>query len=323
MKTIKLSHPQQLPAEEIADTVLALGYFDGVHKGHQEVMNCAGRLAGELGLKSAVMTFDPHPSVVLSKQTKAAEYITPLEDKIDLVGKLGIDILYIVEFSEEFASLEPQEFVDQFIIGLKVKHVVAGFDFSYGRLGKGSMETMPFHSRGMFTHTTISKLTDHNRKISSTLIREVIKSGDVAYGASLLGRPHFIRGTVIHGDKRGRTIGFPTANIGIELPYIMPPTGVYATTFELNGVVHEGVCNIGYKPTFKVDKDPAPSIEVHLFQFSSEIYGEKGKLSFFQRIRSEQKFHNVEELIERIGIDKKLAEEFFQKRRDNPCFLEG
>jgi len=292
---------------------LALGYFDGVHKGHQKVILKAKEIAENTGMKSAVMTFHPHPLVVLRKQQEI-EYLTPLEEKIKLIEQLGVDILFVVEFTKEFASLLPQQFVDEFIINLNVKHVVAGFDFTYGHLGKGTMETMPFHSREQFLHTTVEKLTDHDRKVSSSLIREVIRSGDVAYADTLLGRPHFVTGTVIHGDKRGRTIGFPTANIDVEDNYLLPPTGVYAVSILIDGQVYEGVCNIGYKPTFKDEKALKPSIEVHIFDFHNEIYGKKVSVSWYKRLRSEQKFHNIEELIEQISKDKAAAEEFFEKK---------
>ncbi|WP_191561696.1 bifunctional riboflavin kinase/FAD synthetase [Metabacillus idriensis] len=316
MKTIKLTHPHSLNDLEMPKLAMALGYFDGVHRGHQEVILTAKKTAEEKGLKSAVMTFDPHPSVVLRKEIQHVETITTLEDKIELIGKLGIDYLFVVQFSEEFAALLPQEFIDEYIIRLNVKHVIAGFDYSYGRLGKGTMETMPFHSRGEFEQTTIAKQTDHDRKISSTLIREVLRSGDVAYAGQLLNRPHRVHGTVIHGDKRGRTIGFPTANIELDGAYIIPPTGVYAVQFQLDGDTYNGVCNIGYKPTFYDEKKVKPSIEVHVFEFNKSIYGKNVSIIWYKRIRSEQKFNSIDELIVQIGKDKASAEEFFQDMQD-------
>ncbi|WP_226665627.1 bifunctional riboflavin kinase/FAD synthetase [Metabacillus litoralis] len=313
VKLIKLSYPHSFNKVDFEKMVLALGYFDGVHKGHQKVILKAKEIADELGVKSAVMTFNPHPLVVLRKQ-KAIDYITPLEDKIQIIEDLNVDILFVVEFTKEFAALLPQQFVDDFIINLNVKHVVAGFDFTYGHLGKGTMETIPFHSREQFSYTTVEKQTDHDRKISSTLIREVIRSGDVSYAQTLLGRPHSTIGTVIHGDKRGRTIGFPTANVEVINDYIIPPTGVYAVTLKVKNQVYEGVCNIGYKPTFHDEKSVKPSVEVHIFDFSDEIYGEKVTVFWFKRIRSEQKFNNVDELIQQISLDKEATIQFFEKK---------
>ncbi|MDQ0161780.1 bifunctional riboflavin kinase/FAD synthetase [Aeribacillus alveayuensis] len=311
MKTIRLSHPHPFQINDFPPMAMALGYFDGVHKGHQKVILTAKELAKSQNLRSAVMTFDPHPSVVLRKDIDHMEYITPLRDKEKLIQELGIDLLFVVNFSQSFASLLPQEFVDQYIIGLHVKHVVAGFDFTYGRLGKGTMETLPFHSRQAFSQTIVEKQTDHDRKISSTLIRNVIRSGDVQYAMSLLGRPHQVTGKVVHGEKRGRLIGFPTANIDVFVEYLIPPTGVYAVSVVINEKEYFGVANIGYKPTFHQEKNEKPHIEVHIFNFNQKIYNEVVTVKWFKRIRSEQKFHHVEQLIEQINKDKQLAQKFF------------
>lgn len=313
VKLIKLSQPHNLMKQDFDKMVLALGYFDGVHIGHQKVILKAKEIAKNLGIKSAVMTFNPHPLVVLRNQEEI-DYITPLDEKIRLIEELNVDLLFVVEFTKDFAALLPQQFVDDYIINLNVKHVVAGFDFTYGHLGKGTMETLPFHSREQFFHTTVEKQTDHDRKISSTLIREVIRSGDVTYANKLLGRPHSVTGTVVHGDKRGRTIGFPTANVEVSDVYLLPPTGVYAVSIIVDGQEYEGVCNIGYKPTFNKEKSAKPSIEVHIFDFQSEIYEEKVSVSWFKRIRSEQKFHNVDELISQIAKDKAAALQYFGKK---------
>ncbi|AZB44843.1 bifunctional riboflavin kinase/FAD synthetase [Bacillus sp. FJAT-42376] len=312
MQTFKISHPHQLNQTQFNEMVVALGYFDGVHKGHQAVIETAREQAQEKELKWGVMTFHPHPSVVLRKQ-QVPEAITPLDDKVDMISSLGADYLFIIEFSEAFSALEPQEFIDQYIIGLNVKHVVAGFDFSYGKLGKGTMESLPFHSRGQFEQTTVPKLKDFDRKISSTLIREVIRNGNVEYASKLLGRAYSGKGTVIHGEKRGRTIGFPTANIELNEGYITPPTGVYAVAVKIKDRMYKGVCNIGYKPTFHQEKALKPSVEVHIFDFHHEIYGENTEIYWYKRIRSEQKFNSIDELISQIAKDKQAAEEYFHE----------
>ncbi|PAD70758.1 riboflavin biosynthesis protein RibF [Bacillus sp. 7586-K] len=313
MKIIKLSHPHHKVNQDFDEMTLALGYFDGVHKGHQKVIIKAKEIAEETGMKSAVMTFHPHPLVVLRKQ-KEIDYLTPLEEKIKLIEQLDVDLLFIVEFTEEFAALSPQQFVDEYIINFHVKHVVAGFDFTYGHLGKGTMNTLPEHSREQFSCTTVEKQTDHDRKISSSLIRETIKNGDISYANKLLGRPHSVSGTVVHGDKRGRTIGFPTANVDVPDMYLIPPTGVYAVSLTVKEKEYKGVCNIGFKPTFNKEKELKPSIEVHIFDFNQDIYGEKVSVSWYKRIRSEQKFHNVDELVAQISKDKNDALQFFVEK---------
>ncbi|MGM0840696.1 MAG: bifunctional riboflavin kinase/FAD synthetase [Bacillota bacterium] len=311
MKVITVHHPHSISKNDFPSLVLALGYFDGVHRGHQRVIKAAVEKAKELKACSAVMTFDPHPSVVLGHKHKHIHYITPLEDKKEIIEELSVDYLFIVRFTSEFASLIPQDFVDQYIIGLNALHVVAGFDYSYGRLGKGTMETLPFHSRDMFTSTTISKLTDDDSKVSSTFIRECLKEGDVKKVRQLLGRPFKMKGTVIHGDKRGRKIGFPTANIELTYDYLTPKVGVYAVRMKIHDKWFDGVCNIGYKPTFKNPDEYSLSIEVHIFDFHASIYGEEVYIEWYERIRDEQKFSGIEELISQIQKDKDKAIHYF------------
>jgi riboflavin kinase/FMN adenylyltransferase len=311
VETIYLSHPLHIVAEMQSQKVMAFGYFDGVHIGHQKVINAAKEIAKVHDMRSAVMTFHPHPSVVLRKEHAINHMLTPLHEKIEAIEQIGIDELYIVNFSDEFSQLLPQQFVDEYIIGLNVQHVVAGFDFSYGKMGKGTMETIPFHSRGQFTHTVIDKVVLESEKISSSHIRELLNTGNLKDIQSFLGRYYKIRGKVVHGEKRGSTIGFPTANIGLSEPYHIPATGVYAVELYVLGNYYKGVCNIGYKPTFHqqlADK----SIEVHLFDFDQNIYGESVELVFHYRIRDEQKFNGIEELVNRIHVDVKEAKEFFK-----------
>lgn len=311
MEVINLQHPHQI--SNMPPSACALGYFDGVHLGHQKVIIEAKQTAIKLGLKSAVMTFDPHPSVVLGKSVQHVEYISPLNDKIKLLEDLGIDYVFIVNFSLEFAHLLPQEFIDFYIIGLNIKHVVAGFDFSYGRMGKGTMETLPFHSRNQFSYTVVSKLTNEGEKIGSTLIRTLIADGKMEKIPSFLGRFYQTTGKVIHGDKRGRTIGFPTANIELKEDYLLPPLGVYAVKILVKDKWYNGVCNIGFKPTFKLEKDNKPSIEVHIFDFNQDIYGQTVHVEWHKFIRKEQRFNGIDELVQQIQIDKDTSIKYLER----------
>lgn len=316
MELIKLNHPHEFDKHDFPAMVMALGYFDGVHLGHQQVIKEAKKVADIMGHKSAVMTFDPHPSVVLGKSVQHIEYITPLDKKTEVIESLGVDYLFVVHFSLEFSSLLPQEFIDQYIIGLNVRHVVAGFDYSYGKMGKGTMETIQFHSRNQFEFTVVSKLaTPNEEKISSTLIRTLLRDGRVESMPELLGRFYSTKGVVVHGDKRGRTIGFPTANVQMDDQYILPPTGVYAVRIQIGEVWHEGVCNVGYKPTFNKDKKDKPSVEVHIFDFNQEIYGELAQVEWHVRLRSERKFEGIEQLVSQIEKDKLAALEHFEKKQ--------
>jgi riboflavin kinase / FMN adenylyltransferase len=313
LEVIKLEFPLNIDKTQIPPLSMALGYFDGVHLGHQKVILEAKKQANQKGLLSAVMTFDPHPSVVLGKNEKHVQYITPLAEKINLIEELGIDYLFIVNFTAEFANLLPQEFIDQYVIDLNVKHVVAGFDFSYGRMGKGSMETLPFHSREKFTFTIVDKFTSGDEKVSSTRIRQYIKNGRTTELPELLGRFYTTAGIVVHGDKRGRTIGFPTANVDTMDEFILPPLGVYAVKIKIGQDWYEGVCNVGYKPTFNKDALKV-SVEAHIFNFKKDIYGKKVTIEWHQYLRKEQKFSGIDELVAQIEKDKQNAIEYFNYR---------
>ncbi|WP_174495544.1 riboflavin biosynthesis protein RibF [Salirhabdus euzebyi] len=310
MEVVYLEYPHDVSKVEIKETALALGYFDGVHKGHQQVISTAKKVAKEFGYQSGVMTFHPHPSVVLNRSNQHVQYITPLEDKIDQIAKLDIDVVYVVKFNEELAKLEPEEFVNVFLIGLNVKHVVAGFDFSYGRMGKGNMDSMKDHAKGEFTQTTIQKVTDQDQKISSTLIRKKLQKAEMQDVQHLLGRPFQLKGKVIKGDQRGRTIGFPTANIAFGDEYLLPKVGVYAVGVEVKNQYYYGMANIGYKPTFNKDEEK-PTLEVYIFDFSGNIYDEELKLELFSYIRGEKKFSGLEELKSQLRKDEEQIRHFF------------
>ncbi|WP_404409244.1 bifunctional riboflavin kinase/FAD synthetase [Jeotgalibacillus malaysiensis] len=307
MKVYTLRHPHEMNQEDFPPLSIALGFFDGVHLGHQKVIGAALDYARENGVKSAVMTFDPHPSVVLSAKKSNVQYLSTLEQKIKKIEALGIDYVLVVRFTSAFASLEPQEFVDQYLIGLNAVHITAGFDYSYGKFGRGKMETLPFHARGKFTSTTVEKQTDDNEKISSTRIRELLSAGNTNKAAALLGSSYETEGLVVHGEKRGRKIGFPTANIETLNNLLIPSPGVYAVKLKVNDIWHDGICNVGYKPTFNDPDHAQLSVEVHLFEFDESIYGENVLVQWLDRIRSEKKFNGVDELIAQIEKDKQKA----------------
>ncbi|MBD7936679.1 MULTISPECIES: bifunctional riboflavin kinase/FAD synthetase [Cytobacillus] len=312
MEVIKIVHPHNHTKDSWPPLSIALGFFDGVHLGHQKVIQNAKDKADEQGIKSAVMTFDPHPSAVLGDPQEQIRYITPINEKIKIVAKLGIDYLFIVHFSKAFANLDPEAFIDQYIIDLNVSHVTAGFDYTYGKFGKGTMDTMKTHAKGNFSTTTIPQLKRDNAKISSSLIRTYLKEGSVEKIPPLLGRYYTVTGPVVQGDQRGRQLGFPTANVAVSEEFITPPTGVYAVRIFVQGKWWRGVCNLGYKPTFHDDLK-APSIEVHIFDFDQDIYGEEVEVEWHQHIRDERKFNGIEALIEQIAKDKQATLDYFAK----------
>ncbi|MER1956032.1 MAG: riboflavin biosynthesis protein RibF [Solibacillus sp.] len=311
MEVIHLKYPHKLVASDVPYS-LAVGFFDGVHSGHQKVIQAAIDNAVRLQCKSAVMTFDPHPSIVLGGRNEKVFYITPLEQKIEKLKELGVDTLFVVNFTSDFAKLSPESFVQYFVRGLNIKHVSAGFDFSFGAFGKGNMAMMQQLAGDDFGVTVVGKFEQENEKVSSTRIRQALQDGEMEQAHALLGRPFEVPGIVVHGDKRGRTMGFPTANVQPIEGSFVPSTGVYAVKILVQDEWHNGVCNVGYKPTFNDPSLKQLSIEVNIFEFDKNIYGEQVVVAWYKRIRSEQKFNGIEALIQQIELDKQQAIAFFQ-----------
>lgn len=314
VEIIRLHHPLAAELRSTEPIVLALGFFDGVHRGHQAVIKTAAAEAKKRGIKCAVMTFDPHPSMVLSKVKKTVKYLTPLAEKGDEIAKLGVDTLYVTRFTSHFSSLAPADFVEDYIVGLGAVHVVAGFDYSYGKFGAGKMETLPGFANGRFEVTTVGKLSDLNDKVSSTVIRRYLGEGDMAAVNQLLGRPYETRGTVIHGDKRGRTIGFPTANILTEHNMMLPPIGIYATRITVNGQTYDSMTSVGYNITFKDEK--ILSTEVYILDFNDQIYGEEVVIEWHHYFRPELKFTGIEGLVAQLKQDEINTRAFFAKKNN-------
>ena len=313
MDVIHLKYPHQLETTG-GPYSLAIGFFDGVHCGHQAVIQSAINTAKEKNLKSAVMTFDPHPSIVLGGRNQKVFYITPLQQKLDTLRKLNVDTVFVVHFTSDFAKLSPEAFVQHFIRDLRVLHVTAGFDFSFGAFGKGNMALMQELSGEDFGVTVVEKCADGAEKISSTRIRKALKEGNMEDVRMLLGRAFEVPGIVVHGDKRGRTLGFPTANVQSMAGCFIPATGVYAVKILVQNEWFDGVCNVGYKPTFKDPNNKQLTIEVHIFNFDKNIYGEEVVVGWYHRIRSEQKFSGIDELIAQIERDKKQAIDYLKNR---------
>lgn len=309
MEVIHLKYPHQL--ETLTGPYsMALGFFDGVHKGHQAVIGSAIDTAKEKGYKSAVMTFDPHPSIVLGGRNEKVFYITPLQQKIDTFKALDVDTVFVVHFTSDFAKLSPEQFIQYFVRDLHVKHVTAGFDYTFGALGKGNMPLMQALAGDDFGVTVVDKYADGEEKISSTRIRKALDHGNMEEARELLGRAFEVPGIVVHGDKRGRTLGFPTANVQAMEGCFIPTTGVYAVKILVQNEWLDGVCNVGYKPTFKDPNNKQLSIEVHIFNFDKNIYGEEVVVGWYHRIRSEQKFNGIEALIAQIEKDKQSAMDY-------------
>ncbi|MER2089914.1 MAG: bifunctional riboflavin kinase/FAD synthetase [Sporosarcina sp.] len=315
MDIYKLHYPGSVTIENAEDFSLAIGFFDGLHKGHQAVINAAKEKANELGIRSAVMTFNPHPSHLFGGGENKVDYITDFPEKIRLLSTMGIDALFVVTFDWALASLSPKQFIDIFLKELHIKHVTAGYDFTFGSKGAGTMEQMADLSDGEFGTTVIKKVTDNEAKISSTRIRKLLSEGNVEETEVLLGRPYRTVGIVVDGEKRGRLLGFPTANVLSANNNVLPANGVYAVRFTVDEKTYEGVCNVGVKPTFHDADNTQAVVEVHVLDFDGDLYGKEVSVDWIGHIRDEQKFDSVDLLVEQIVNDKKSANEILSAHR--------
>ncbi len=312
MEIHKLNYPDNCTIENSIPYSVALGFFDGLHKGHQTVIATAQKEAEKRGIQSAVMTFDPHPSHLFGEGRNKVGYITQFPEKIRLLESMGIDALFIITFDWSLASLSPERFVEIFIKGLHIKHVVAGFDFTFGSKGAGTMLQMEELAKGDFGTTTIQKVESADEKISSTRIRQLLSEGNVELASTLLGRDFRTDGIVVHGEKRGRELGFPTANVAPEENTILPANGVYAVRFTFDGQTYKGVCSVGVKPTFH-DKGEMPAIvEVHVLDFDGNLYDKSVSVDWVSHIRQELKFESAQALIAEMQNDKQRAREILE-----------
>lgn len=280
---------------------ICLGYFDGIHLGHRELINKTVKEAKEYNLTPTFLTFDPDPNFVLGFKKKN-ELIMPLEDRFKLVKELGIEDIIVLKFDEESMNLEPNEFIDYLINTLNVKNITVGFDFSFGKRGKGRVKNLL--ALDNIKVNVIEELKVNDKKVSSSFIIEDIKNGNVESLKDTLGQLYSIKGTVIKGLGNGKKLSFPTLNIDPLDEYVEPKYGVYAVKVKLKGNEYLGMANIGFHPSIsELDK---ALLEVHLFDFNEDVYGEKVTCTFLSYIREERKFPSLKDLINQLDYDKKL-----------------
>ncbi|MFD1928657.1 bifunctional riboflavin kinase/FAD synthetase [Sporosarcina siberiensis] len=307
MEVYKLHYPDKVEITTDEQFSMAIGFFDGLHKGHSKVIMEAQKKAVELGIQSAVMTFNPHPSHLFGDGKNKVGYITQEAEKLRILESMGIDAVFIVTFDWSLAALQPEKFIDVFIKKLGVKHVTAGFDFTFGSKGAGTMLDMELLADGEYGTTVVPKVADSEEKISSTRIRELLSAGDVEKTALLLGRQFRTVGIVVDGEKRGRLLGFPTANVLPDVSSVLPKNGVYAVRMFVDGVAYNGVCNVGVKPTFSNPEITRSIVEVHVLDFEGDLYGKEVMVDWISHIRDEKKFDSIDALVEQIGKDKSTA----------------
>jgi riboflavin kinase/FMN adenylyltransferase len=285
-------------------SVVALGVFDGIHLGHREILARAVERARAEGLVSVACTFDRHPMEILQPE-RAPLPITTLEERLELMGATGIDATLVLPFTRELAGLEPEAFVKDVLLDrLHARVVVVGTDHRFGRGARGDprlLETLG--ARLGFAVDVVLPLRIDGEAVSSTEVRAALQRGDVERAARLLGRPYTVCGEVVRGAGRGRTLGFPTANVRTDRPLIVP-TGVYACRARCGDAAHRAMVNVGNRPTFE---GQTYAIEAYLLDFSGDIYDRPLCLEFHRRVRDERKFPSVEALKEQIARDVELA----------------
>lgn len=290
--------------------VLALGNFDGLHRGHLKIIERVRRAAAEHGGTPMAMTFDPHPPRVL-RPDKAPKLLMTKSQRLESLHSAGISCVAVVRFTRELSEWDPEMFIRTVLVDwLRVSEVWVGANFLFGHGRSGNftvLRTLGQHYG--FRADKIDPVRYKDFVVSSTRIRRLVSEGRVDEAGALLGHPYFIDGTVVAGRRRGREIGFPTANLETSNELI-PPNGVYATTTTIDGVVHAGITNVGVRPTFG---EGELTVETHLLNYSGDLYGRPVRLGFVQRVRDERQFPDVDALREQIEADRRAADRLFSR----------
>lgn len=280
-------------------TSATIGNFDGVHLGHKKIIDSVKKEAGEKGLSSCVITFHPHPQKVL--QNIDIPLLVPIRERLKLLEKEGVDYVACYTFTKELSQISAKNFITDILVGkLNLKHLIVGPDFSFGRKREGNAELLRVMGEQLgFETRVVGPELIEGQVVSSTSIRNFLREGKVREASKFLGYDFYIEGQVTEGERRGRQIGFPTLNLDTDWD-ILPKVGVYATRAYIDEEKKESITNVGYRPTFGSDE---LLIETHLFDFDKEIYGNRVRVEFVERVRDEQKFDGPDALVEQIKKD--------------------
>ncbi len=309
MKWIR-SQDEAIP--HFKSSVLTIGNFDGVHLGHQKLISTVVRTARENNTESIVLTFRPHPKTILHPN-EPHHRMFDYRDQVEMMAALGVDILVEEKFSKDFSLMSAEEFLENYIIkNFNPKHLVVGYDFNFGKSRTGNLDYLEKFCNEKGIGVTVVDAYVHEGQIaSSTQIRLLLEHGQIQKAQEFLGRPYYLRGPVRVGNKRGRTIGTPTANISPEIEFV-PRKGVYLTWAYLGNEKFPSITNIGYNPTFE-NTDSYLKVETHIFDFDRDIYGEHLKIELIQFHRDEIKFSSVDALKNQIANDIAAAKKFFDE----------
>lgn len=288
-----------------------IGYFDGLHKGHQELIQAVIKQSKRNGATPALITFSPDPWVVI-KGIQEVPHITSMEDRKEIAEALGVELWIILDFTKEMAELNVAQFHQKVLQPLCLDTLVCGYDFHYAHFGKGSVSTLLEDES--FTLIVIEEVSSEHAKISSSRIEECILQGNMEVCEHLLTRPYQIKGNVVHGLQNGRKMGFPTANLKLQDSYIIPKEGVYAGGVKWRNTWYGAMINVGKNPTFGDDKEA--SIEAHIFDFNHEIYGEQVSFAFYHYLRGDVKFVNMDSLALQLKQDQEMALQYYNTRKE-------
>ncbi len=304
-----------LSTQPAGGTAVTIGAYDGVHLGHQAVLRELRERADDRGLETVVVTFDRHPASVVRPES-APKLLTDLEQKLEVLRATGyVDHVVVVSFDRERAQEEPEDFVREVLVeGLRARLVVVGEDFHFGRGRRGNVSLLTERGRAHGFETVglgLVRRAGLPAPVSSTSIRSCLAAGRVDEAALLLGRRYEVRGTVVSGDRRGRDLGYPTANLATDPDILLPGTGIYAGWYERpGGEVHPAAISVGLRPTFSDGNGPAGALlEAYLLDFAGDLYGEAARVRFLARLRDEERFDSVGELVEQMGLDVLRARE--------------
>ncbi len=298
-------------------TIVTLGTFDGMHRGHQALIAHVVETARRQRKASVVITYDPHPREVLGHAAGGVLLLSTIDERMHHLERAGVDHYLVIPFTQEFSRMSAGEFFDAILVDrIHASHIVIGADHAFGRDRSGSAEVLTGLAAARGVEVTVfPEMLHGGEKISSSRIRRLLDAGDVAGATPLLGAPYALTGTVHHGDGLGATLGFRTANIHVPSHHkLVPANGVYVVDVAFDGALHQGIANIGVRPT--ISATGRRTIEAHILAFDGDLYGRQVTLRFHDRIREERKFTGVQQLIGQIRHDRIVAEEYFHTKSD-------
>ena len=295
------------------NTVVTLGTFDGFHLGHQQIVRSVLEKTSTYGGRSILITFDPHPRKVVSTKNHV-KLLSTLDEKIEILSKLGIENMFVINFTKEFSQQSPEQFVTRYLVeGIGLREIVIGYDHHFGKGRGGNFDLLnSLGEKHDFVITPVEEYKVDGETVSSTKIRNALTEGNILKANKMLGRPYSFSGVVVRGDGRGKQLGYPTANLKVgNEDKLIPALGIYAAECSVSGKWYNALLSIGSRPTFSTDGKVVP--EIYILNFSRDIYNEELQIKLIQRIRGEEKFNSAEELIKQMDKDKVAGLKIFKE----------